>query len=443
MPETTPSLHPPLAPHEAMAEAARCLYCYDAPCARGCPSKVDVAAFIKKICSGNLRGSARILLEANPLAASCARVCPTDQLCLGRCVLPEMGARAIDIGGLQRFVMDRAMEAGAPEVPLAPSSRRRVSVVGAGPSGVACAVELRRRGHAVTIFDANEQPGGLATYAIAAYKITPEAAVAEVEWLREGTGFSLKLGTRVGEHITVEELEQSSDAVFLAIGLAKPMALAIPGEELPGVVDALPLIGAHRGGAALPVELEGKRVIVIGGGNTATDTAILALELGAASSTIVYRRTVAEMPAYADELTLARARGVELVFLHAPVRVDGVTRAERIVFAPQKLGEPDASGRRRPEPIEGAPQLELPCDVVVRALGQRVEPGPLQQIKGLRLYKGRVVVDEQTGQTGNPKYFAGGDCVNGGREVVHAAAEGARASRGIHSMLSALSSEEG
>ncbi len=422
-----------LYPHEIIAEAARCLYCYDAPCARGCPSSVDVALFIRKIVTGNLWGAAKTLLDSNVLAGSCARVCPTEELCRGECVLARMGAQTIDIGRLQRFVMDRAMEREQPPIHLAPSSRARVSIIGAGPAGIACAVELRRLGHAAVVFDANQKPGGLATYAIAEYKIPHEFASDEIAWLAR-TGFSLKLGTRIGEHVTFQELEEISAAIFLALGLPVPSALAVPGEELPQVVDALPLIAAHRQGGALPVALEGKRVAVIGGGNTATDVAILARALGAKEVTIVYRRSRAEMPAYDAEIALAQERGVELLFLHSPTRIIGDQQVAGMECQPMILGEPDASGRRRPIPAD-LPIKNVDCGVVIRALGQRVDEKLVSSIGGVKVRKGLVKVDENSGQTDNPKYFAGGDCVNGGREVVHAAAEGMRAARAIHQLI--------
>jgi glutamate synthase (NADPH/NADH) small chain len=424
-----------MAAHEAAAEAARCIYCYDAPCARACPAGIDVAAFIKKIQTKNLRGSARLLLSQNPLSASCARVCPTEELCTGRCVLPDMGVRPIDIGRLQRHVMDWAMARGDPEIPLGPSTGRRVSVVGAGPAGVACAVELRRRGHAVTIHDERERPGGLGTYAIAAHKMTPDFAVSEVEWLSK-CGFLLRTATRVGEHVTFRELEETSDAVFIGVGLGVARRLEVEGEDLEGVVDALPLIAAHRAGGELPIALEGRRVVVLGGGNTAIDSALLATLLGASQVTIAYRRSTAEMPAYGSEVELARDRGVELLLLHAPRRLLGDRRVSGLELQPMRLGEPDASGRRRPVPVEEAAPVTLDCDVVVRALGQGVDNKLLAGIEGIRVIRGRIRVDPETGQTGNPRYYAGGDCVNGGREVVHAVAEGRRAALAIHKLLS-------
>lgn len=429
-------LRPPLSPQGAVAEARRCLYCHDAPCSRACPAGIDVAEFIRKISTGNMVGSARTLLSANVLAASCARVCPVEELCQGRCVLPQNGGAPIAIGLLQRHVMDWAIDHDL--APLQPGEERpgRVAVVGAGPAGLACAAELRRLGHRVTVFDARSQPGGLNTFAIADHKISPRFAADEARWLAGGCGFELSLGRAVGSAPTLAELEQDFDAVFLGLGLGTTMDLALTGEELPGVVDAMELIEASRAGDALPVDLAGKVVTVVGGGNTAVDAAILALRRGAKTSTIVYRRSEAEMPAYRAELALAHSMGVGFVMLHGPVAIEGDGAVSALRCQPMRLGEPDESGRRRPEP-SGEPELSIPCEVVITALGRGVSPELVDAIAGLERSGRTIEVDPQSGQTGNPRFFAGGDCVNGGREVVNAVAEGKRAAQGIHAYLTA------
>jgi glutamate synthase (NADPH/NADH) small chain len=428
-------LRPPLSGQEAAAEAARCLYCFDAPCARACPSGIDVAEFIRRIHTDNLRGSARELLAANVLAATCARVCPVEEMCEGACVLNELGGRPIAVGRLQRHVMDWAWRAElAPVTAPDGEPRGKVAVVGGGPAGLTCAAELRRLGYAVTVFEGRERPGGLSTHAIAGYKIPVEVAERDARWMMD-SGFELKLGVQVGPDVGYDQLERDFDAVFLGLGLERMVDLAIPGEELKGVADALELIRAARLEDTLPVGILDRDVVVVGGGNTAVDAAILALQLGARRSMIVYRRSELEMPAYQAELALARQLGVEVAFLLSPVRIEGEGQVSAVELQPMRLGEPDSSGRRRPEPDEGTPHAVVSCQVVLQALGLRVDPALEDAIDGIELRHGRIVVDPETGQTGNPRYFAGGDCVNGGREVVHAVAEGKRAALGIHRML--------
>jgi dihydropyrimidine dehydrogenase (NAD+) subunit PreT len=420
---------------EAAHEAGRCLYCFDAPCARACPAGIDVAEFIRRIATRNLDGSARLLLEANPLAASCARVCPTLELCEGRCVLRKLGVRPVAIARLQRHAMDAALARGLAPAAASSAAPGRVAVVGAGPAGIACASVLRRLGHAVVVFDERQRPGGLGTYAIADHKISAEGAAGEAEWLARSLGFELRLGVRVGRDVPFAELERDFEAGFLAIGLTRASTLGIPGESLKGVVDALDLIAGHRSGGALPAALDARYSVVVGGGNTAVDAATLALRLGAKRSTLVYRRSAVEMPAYAEEIVAARDAGVDLIYLHSPTSIEGDKRVARVRCQPMKLGDPDASGRRRPVP-SGGPDLVLSCDVLVRALGQTVDDRLLAGLPGVRLQNGLVRVDERTGRTDAPRWYAGGDCTSGGREVVHAVAEGKRAALAIHNRLS-------
>ena len=428
-------IKPALTLDAALAESSRCLFCYDAPCTRACPTHIDVPAFIKKIATGNLRGSARTILGANVLGASCARVCPTEVLCEGACVMNDLHKKPIQIGQLQRHATDWAMAHGVRPFQAGPRRAGRVAIIGAGPAGLACAAELSRLGYEAVIYDAAAQPGGLNTSGVAEYKMTPEFALKEVGWLVEA-GVQIKSGVKVGRRgeadVSIDELEQKFDAIFVGVGLGKIGRLGVPGDELDGVVDAIDYI------AQLKLERSSlrafKKVVVIGGGNTSIDCVTQAQRLGAEEVTLVYRRGPDEMPAYKHEVQLARESGTRFVFLANPVRVLGRGKVEGIELERMRLGAPDSSGRRKPEPA-GGDNLVLAADLVIPSTGQKSHRELLEALPNVRLDGGRVQVDERTMQTSNPRYFAGGDCVSGGQEVVNAVAEGKRAAAGIASLI--------
>jgi dihydropyrimidine dehydrogenase (NAD+) subunit PreT len=426
-------LHPPLTPNSAVAEANRCLYCYDSPCMKACPTHIDISTFIKKIATGNIKGSAKTILKSNWIALTCAKACPVDELCEGACVYNERGEEPIQIGRLQRYAIDWYFEHGMP--PLftpAPKNGKSLGVIGAGAAGLACAAEAALLGFDVTIYDANEKPGGLSTWGIAPYKMTQEDALKEA-MLVESFGVKIHCNVRVGKDISIAELEAKHDAIFLGVGLGFASRLNIPGENLPGVVDALDFIEkvTPRNWSSVDV---GKRVAVIGAGNTAIDAVTEARRLGAEHVMIIYRRSREEMPAYDFEYELAKSDGVQFQFLSAPTRIIGSHHVEAIECIQMKLGEPDEEGRRKPEPIPHS-TFQIPVDMVIKSVGQKIEDTFLSQIPNLKTQTGMVWVNPDTMQTSNPKYFAGGDCINGGKEVVNAAADGKRAAQGIDAVV--------
>jgi len=424
-------IHPPLDPQAAVVEAGRCLYCFDAPCTAACPTHIDVPRFIKKIATENLRGSALTILEANILGASCSRVCPVEVLCEGACVLHRYNKQPIEIGRLQRRAMDSFFANGA-KLAWAPPGERgaKVACIGAGPASLACAAELRKHGYGVTIFESRPLPGGLNTYGVAEYKLRAADSLREVE-LVKSLGVEFRFGVTVGGEIKLEELEREYAAIFLAMGLGPTEPMNLPGDDLIGVVDALRFIADYKTLQTIPV---GSRVAVIGGGNTAIDAANAAKRLGAEEVTMVYRRGEREMPAFLFEYENSKLGGVQFCFQAQPVAIlpsaSDARRVGALECVRMELGAPDGSGRRQPRPVPGSKVL-IECDMVIPAIGQSRFLEFLGTFRGIEFLDGTVVVDPQTGRTSNPRYYAGGDCVNGGREVVDAVAEGKRAGLGI------------
>jgi dihydropyrimidine dehydrogenase (NAD+) subunit PreT len=359
-----PELHPPLDAQSALAEANRCLFCFDAPCTAACPTHIDVPRFIKKIATGNLRGSAMTILDANVLGLSCARVCPVDVLCEGSCVMLKYNKKAIEIGRLQRYAMDWFYRAGWHWGGTTESVSVRVACVGGGPASMACAAELRRRGYAVTVFDNRPLPGGLNTYGVAEYKLRAADAQHEVELLRSlGVEFRR---AEVGRGISLDDLEKEFSFIFLGIGLGAIERLGISGEDLAGVTDALRFIERYK---TMPDFAISGRVAVIGGGNTAIDAANAARRLGATEVHLFYRRTEREMPAFQFEYDRSKVEGVQFHWLAQPVEIlgrDGHVAAIR--FASMQLGVADATGRRAVTPA--GTQFEFACEMVIPALGQ-------------------------------------------------------------------------
>lgn len=419
-------LHPPFASQAAVIEANRCLNCFDAPCTAACPTHIDVPRFIKKIASGNLRGSATTILDANILGASCSRVCPVAVLCEGACVMHRYNEQPIEIGRLQRHAMEYFYKSGA-SLPRKSADERpeKIACIGAGPASLACAAELRLRGFQVTVYDKQPLPGGLNTYGVAEYKLRAVDSLREIEFIRSlGVGFEVR---EIGTKEDLARLEREFDMIFIGAGLGAMRRLEIPGGHHPRVVDALKFIASYKTGEAIPV---GSKVVVVGAGNTAIDAANAAKRLGADEVHVLYRRDEQDISAFSFEYEHAKQEGVRFYWRTVPVAVhhDG----EFIASVECASAEVGSNGEFR---MIGDSSFHLQCDLLIPAIGQSALLQLLSQFRGLQLENGRVEIARATGQTTNPKYFAGGDCVNGGREVVDAVADGKRAALGIAEVL--------
>ena len=414
-------IHPPFETQDAaLTEANRCLFCYDPPCMKMCPTSINVPKFIKQIATDNLKGSAHTIFESNIMGAGCSKVCPVEKLCEGACVYNLMHEPPIHIAKLQRYATEKAMENNWQLFERKPSTGKRVAIVGAGPAGLSCAHTLSREGIDVTIYEKEAKGGGLMTYGIAAYKVTPEFCEDEVNYIKSIGGIEIKYNQELGKDFTIETLQQNYDAVYLAFGVGLARQLDIPGENLDGVVDAIKFIyelRTHDFGL-VPV---GDKVVVIGMGMTAIDAATQAKRLGAAEVTLVYRRTEAEMPCTQHELDIAKLDGCKIIWCAAPKEILGQDgRVTGLVCDLMQLAEPDASGRRSPVPTEETFVLET--DMLIKATGQK----PFEDLVGeleLEHNKGRIDVRDKS-KTNLKAVFAGGDCVNGGREVVDAVQAG-------------------
>ncbi len=414
-------IHPPFETESAaLVEANRCLFCYDAPCTKSCPTGIDVPKFIKQITTENIKGSAHTILSSNIMGGGCSKVCPVEKLCEGACVFNLMEEAPIPIAKLQRYSTDIAISNKWQLFERKPSAGKKVAVVGAGPAGLSCAHALSREGVDVTIYEKESKGGGLMTYGIAAYKVTPEFCEEEVNYILAIGGIEVKYNHELGNNISLADLQKNYDAVFLGFGVGIARRLDIPGEELGGVVDAISFIYDIRtkGYPAIPV---GDKVAVIGMGMTAIDAATQAKRLGAKEVTLVYRRTQEEMPCTEAELNIAKLDGCEIIWLASPKEVVGVDgKVNELVCNIMQLGDPDASGRRAP--VDTGQSVTLPVDMVIKAAGQIPFEGLVAQHQ-IANNKGKVVIDSHTA-TNIPGVFAGGDCVNGGKEVVDAVQAG-------------------
>ena len=423
--------NPPYDDAEAIAEANRCLYCVDAPCIKACPTAIDIPTFIRKIATGNVKGAARTILSQNLLGKSCGQVCPVEVLCAGACVYNEWEREPIRIGRLQRYAVETAIAKDPALYQAKPATGKRIALIGAGPASIAAAGWLALEGHEAVIYERKELPGGLNTLGIAPYKMKVEDSIAEISWVLSLGNIELFPGVEVVDEvsgqgqISTQELLEKYDAVFLGLGLGADSRLNVPGENGEGVVGATHLIERLKADPSL--RLEGvKRALIVGGGNTAIDIAH-ELSLLGIDATMVYRGAAADMSAYEHEMLHGKADGVKVATDRVPL---SVVRGEsekvcglRVARAENKL------------PVPGTEEV-LPADLIVLAVGQNRATAIARAFPGVELDgRGRVVVDAKTGRTGNPRVWSGGDCVNGGKEVVNAVAEARVAAQSIHAFL--------
>lgn len=425
--ENFAALQPPMDAAQAAVEAARCLFCFDAPCTEACPTGIDIPGFIRKIATGNLRGAAVTILRENIMGGTCANVCPVEELCEQVCVRNAAEDKPVEIGRLQHFATDHLFRSGAQPFTRAGDSGRHVAVAGAGPAGLACAHALALLGHRVTVFEARAKAGGLNEYGIAAYKMLDERAAREVEFILGVGGIEIKTGVSLGRDVSLDALREVYDAVFLGLGHNAVNALGLEGEDLAGVHNAVDFIERIRqeDPATLPI---GRRVVVIGGGNTAIDVAVQTKKLGAEYVTLVYRRGAEDMGATEHEQEVAQTSGVLIKHWAQPVRI--LAAGEEAGGVEFEYTRYDEGGR-----LAGTGEtFELPADQVFKAVGQHFAPSPFQESEAPEMDGSRIRVDEER-RTSLEGVWAGGDCVPGNDLTVVAVQDGKLAARSIDRYL--------
>jgi glutamate synthase (NADPH/NADH) small chain len=430
-------------PESAARQAGRCLSCGNPYCEWKCPVHNYIPNWLELIAEGNLFAAAELSHETNPLPEICGRICPQDRLCEGACTLND-GFGAITIGSVEKYIADEALRQGwRPDLTGVSETGREVGIVGAGPAGLAAADVLARNGVRSVIFDRYPRVGGLLTYGIPPFKLEKQVVETRRAVLEE-MGVEFVLGTEIGRDLTADQLLADYDAIFLGVGAYTAVRAGMPGEDLEGVYEALPYLIANvnhvlgEDGSDAYQSMEGKRVVVLGGGDTAMDCNRTAIRQGATSVVCAYRRDEENMPGSRREVWNAREEGVEFLFNRQPIEIVGTSRVEGVRLVETRLGEPDAGGRRRPEPVPGSEEV-LPADAVIAAFGFRPSPPAWLADLGVELHPdGRVRVDPDGRfpfQTTQPKVFAGGDMVRGSDLVVTAVYEGREGARGILAYL--------
>jgi glutamate synthase (NADPH/NADH) small chain len=423
-------IHPALSDRQALVESTRCHFCHDAPCIEACPTSIDIPGFIRRISTENPKGAGKTILNANIMGATCARVCPVEELCEQACVRFTGEHKPVAIALLQRFATDAVFEAGLQPYTRAAETGKRVAVVGAGPAGLSCAHGLAREGHDVVVYEAQARPGGLNEYGLAAYKMTNGIARAEVEFILGVGGISIEYGKALGADLSLDDLRRDFDAVFLGMGLGGVNALGLDGEDSDAVIDAVSYISDIRQASDLASLEIGRRLVVIGGGNTAIDIAVQAKRLGADDVTLVYRRGPEQMGATDYEQELAQTNGVLIRHWAKPVGLNGENGSAIDV----RFENTTLSGDGR---LEGTGvEFTITADQVFKAIGQVFDDAPLAGGETLKLVGGRIEVDAE-GRTSLPDVYAGGDCVPGNDLTVSAVENGKVAALAIHSALGA------
>ena len=402
---------------QAHYESSRCLFCYDAPCMNACPTAIDIPLFIKKINTGNIDGAAQTIYDSNWIGNACGTVCPTGVLCEGACVYNKQSVPAVQIGKLQNFATRHVIDNNKKLFEAGKDNGKKIAIIGGGPAGISCACELRKMGYTADIFEAKDKPSGLTVYGIAPYKITNEEVLDEVKYLQEQLGFNIKYNSPISSKDQLEQIEKDYDAVFIGVGLGPTAFRKIPGEDKSGIIGAVEFVedlrmNHHKTNV-------GKEVIILGGGNTAMDAASESARMGATKVILAYRGSKEKMGAYDFEYELAISSGIKSVFDANPKEFLGEDSVEGVKFS-----RADGS------------EFTINCDMVIKATGQAKMGSFFKLIDNMETDESsRIKVNKKNNQTSNPKYFAGGDAINGGAEVVNAAYDGKLAALGIHKWL--------
>ncbi|MBK9462608.1 MAG: FAD-dependent oxidoreductase [Sphingobacteriales bacterium] len=418
------SIKPLMNATEAYYESSRCLFCYDAPCIKACPTEIDIPLFIRQINGNNPLGAAQTIYQSNHFGHACGKVCPTEVLCEGACVYNHQNVKPIEIGRLQSFATQKAINSNKKMFGLKPNNGKKVAIIGAGPAGISCACELRMNGFDVTIYEAKAQPSGLTVYGVAPYKITNQEVLEEMAYLQNQFGFTILYNHPIATKQDLQNLEQQFDSIFLGIGLGETSQIGILGEDLDncfGAVEFIEQLRMEHHQVQVP-----QNVVVLGGGNTAMDAASECARMGSENVILAYRREKEAMGAYDFEYELAKTAGVKGLFNAQPIEIVGENGCAIGVKFVQTTTQ---NGQLKT--IENS-EFVVPCNWVIKATGQSKRVQFLQMIDGLELdSKKRIVINPNTYQTTNPRYFAAGDAVNGGKEVVNAVAEGRKAANAI------------